>query len=122
MRVLMSALLLACVSGRSGAPPPGEAGDPEGAPAGAEAEPRLARPPPPGVKVAGNLPVRTEAELAERAAARETCVETCLRERQAEARSIELIEADCQGSCMQEHPVEQVEVAPSLSPGVLPDG
>jgi len=122
MRVLMSVLLLACVGGHPGASPSGVAGEPASAPAGTEAEPGPAPPPPPGVKVAGNVPVRTEAELEELGKARETCLDTCLRERQAEALSIELIEADCQAFCLDEHPVEQVEIAPSLSPGVLPDG
>jgi hypothetical protein len=68
--------------------------------------------PPPGVKTKGNLPVKTESELAEEDAAREACVSDCVEGKQAEARAPEDIEADCRAGCMKEHPIEQVEVQP----------
>jgi hypothetical protein len=118
MRALMSVLLLGCMGGRRAEPPAELPADPVDAPA----ETQPVEPARTDVKVSGNLPVRTEAELAAEAAARDTCLETCLRDRQAEARAIELIEADCQASCQHDHPIEQVELAPSLAPLGLPDG
>ena len=77
--------------------------------AGGEAE---AGDPPPGVKVKGNLPVRTESELAAEAEARDACVTQCVQAHVADAKAPEAIDADCQHKCMQEHPIEQVEVVP----------
>jgi hypothetical protein len=68
--------------------------------------------PPPGVKVSGNLPVRTEAELAAEGAARNECIQACVKSRQMEAVAIEMIEESCSQGCMEEHPIMQVEVAP----------
>jgi hypothetical protein len=79
-------------------------------------------PPRTDIKAPGNLPVRTEAELAEEARVREACVTECVRTRSMEAVAIEVIEASCQQRCLQEHPIEQVEVIPSpLAPIDLPE-
>ncbi|MCK6504678.1 hypothetical protein L6R53_14950 [Myxococcota bacterium] len=68
------------------------------------------------VKRPGNLPVRTEAELAAADAARQSCLDAC--------RAVDAPEADaeaeagaarqaCEAACLQAHPIEQVEVIPS---------
>lgn len=85
--------------------------EPEPAPAEA-AEAAEDEGPPPGVKTKGNLPVKTESELAEEDAAREACISECVEANKAAARSPEEIELDCQSDCMKEHPIEQVEVQP----------
>lgn len=72
--------------------------------------------PPPGVKVKGNLPVKTESELAAEDAARDKCVADCVASKQMEARSADAIETDCLGQCMAEHPITQVEVVPDGPP------
>jgi hypothetical protein len=33
-----------------------------------------------------------------------------------------MIEAECVARCLQEHPIEQVEVVPDLAPATLPGG
>lgn len=72
------------------------------------------------VKAPGNLPVRTRAELASEADARQSCLDTCEKERAMEASPIETIRASCARKCDQEHPMEQVEV--SDGPLGLPPG
>lgn len=119
MRALLLCLGLACAGGRRAEP----AETPEATePAPPTAEAPAPGAPPADVKAPGNLPVRTESELAAAAEAREACVQTCLQQRQMEARAIEAIEADCAASCQQAHPIEQVEVVPDLAPALLPDG
>lgn len=120
MRTLLLALVFACAGGhRADAPDavgaPGSAVDP--APRAADAP--AART---DVKAPGNLPVRTESELAAESEARDTCIQSCVQQRQMEARAIEMIEADCQASCLREHPIEQVEVVPDLAPAPLSGG
>jgi len=77
-----------------------------------EQKPEAARQksPPPGVKIKGNLPVRTESELAAEASARDTCQRDCVKSRQMQAKGADAIEADCHQSCQQQHPIVQVEV------------
>ena len=71
-----------------------------------------------GVKSPGNLPVRTEEELAQEEAARRACIESCVESRQMEAVAIEMIEESCATGCMEDHPIMQVEMAapPTLTP------
>lgn len=84
--------------------------DPPSTPeAAAEADPDK---PPANVKVKGNLPVKTESELAAEAEARDECVSDCVDARKMEAKGADAIEVECQQQCMAEHPVEQVEVVP----------
>jgi len=68
--------------------------------------------PPPGVKIKGNVPVRTESELEAEASARDNCVRECVASRQMQAKAADAIEADCNNSCQQQHPIVQVEVVP----------
>ncbi len=57
------------------------------------------------VKVSGNLPVKTEAELAAEAEAREACLAACAGD-----------DADCRSACREAHPIVQVEVVPDVLP------
>lgn len=102
--------------GKSGQESEVQAAEREPEPAPAEAAPAAEagedEGPPPGVKTKGNLPVKTESELAEEDAAREACISECVEANKAAARSPEEIELDCQSDCMKEHPIEQVEVQP----------
>ena len=129
MRALMSALLLGCVGGRRAepSPEPGEPTDaveraePAEAPDRLEGGVRVAAPPR-DPEVSGDPPLRSEAEVTAEVEAHRGCIETCLQTRQAEARAIELIEADCGASCQRAHPSVQVEVIPGLAPATLPGG
>jgi len=84
--------------------------EPEAEPAPAPAPAPAADKPPPGVKVHGNLPMRTHEELAAEDTARSECVSKCVEGRKAEAIGADAIEGECQTKCMTEHPIEQVEV------------
>jgi hypothetical protein len=88
-----------------------DAGKTDEAPTKAEPEPEPeADKPPPGVKVHGNLPMRTHEELAAEDTARSECVNKCVEGRKAEAIGADVIEGECQTQCRAEHPIEQVEV------------
>jgi hypothetical protein len=84
--------------------------EPEAEPEPAPAPAPEADKPPPGVKVHGNLPMRTHEELAAEDTARSECVSKCVEGRKAEAIGADAIEGECQTKCMTEHPIEQVEV------------
>jgi hypothetical protein len=108
MRCLLLLPFLACkAASNSTAPTP--------APEAAETPPTVdvESSPPPGVKVSGNLPVRTEAELAAEGAARQECIHVCIKSRQMEAVAIEMIEESCRQGCMKD-PAMQVEMAPDV--------
>ena len=68
----------------------------------------------PKVKVSGNLPMITQAELAKEDAARRACVEECIAARQAEAIAAEMIADQCQQGCIKTIPIRQVEVIPDI--------
>ena len=125
--VLASALLLfACDKPDAGKADAKGSAKPSEAPTKAEPEPEPERTtaepeadadaPPPGVKIKGNLPVRTEAELAAEAEARDTCVSKCVESKQAEAKGADAIEADCRAECLEAMPIEQVEVVSDPMP------
>lgn len=57
--------------------------------------------PPASVKAPGNLPVRTQSELAAEEAARKACLDACA-------------DDACRDACMQKFPIMQVEVVPDL--------
>ena len=59
--------------------------------------------PPPGVKVHGNLPIRTVSELAAKDTIRDTCLAAC-----------DEADAACKDACMAATPIEQVEVVPDM--------
>ena len=65
---------------------------------------------PDGVKTHGNVPTKTEAELADEAAERAQCVATCVEANVAVAKPADVIEADCRAKC--QPPPAQVEVRP----------
>lgn len=118
-------LLLACDKPDAGkADAKGSTKPADEAPTKAEPEPEPTDPdgeadadaPPPGVKIKGNLPVRTEAELAAEAEARDTCVSKCVESKQAEAKGADAIEADCRAECLEAMPIEQVEVVSDPMP------
>lgn len=63
--------------------------------------------PGPSVKAPGNLPVKTESELAAEEAARQACLDACPESEEREP---------CEDACMSEHPITQVEVIPDGLP------
>ena len=69
---------------------------------------------PPGVKTPCNVPAMTEEEIAKSQEAERKCFADCVQSRQAEAIAHDVIESQCQQSCMQEHFVGQVRVVPSV--------
>ena len=79
---------------------------PPGPPAAAEA-------PAPDVKAPGNLPVMSEAELAEAESKRQTCIDDCVRDNQMRAVSPQEIRVDCEREGNEAHFVGQVEVSPA---------
>ena len=68
---------------------------------------------PPGVKDPCNVPAMTEDEIAKSQEDEQQCFADCVQSRQAEAIAHDVIESECQQSCMQEHFVGQVRVVPS---------
>ena len=106
--------LIACKAASNGTPIP----PPETAQAAPEEEPLRSEgeenAPTPGVKAPGNLPVVSQAELAAEDAARADCIKECVQSRQMEAVAIEMIEEGCRQGCMDQHPIRQVEVEPSV--------
>ena len=68
---------------------------------------------PSGVKTPCNVPAMTEEEIAKSQEDEQQCFADCVQSRQAEAIAHDVIEAECQQSCMQEHFIGQVRVVPS---------
>ena len=62
----------------------------------------------PDVKAPGNLPVRTAEQLAEEDRQRTACIDACTGDDEDRAA--------CARSCLRQHPIEQVELAPSAPP------
>lgn len=112
--IVIALLLVACDGAETEKP----AKQADKAPAKAEREVETkpetddAAKPPPGVKVKGNLPVKTESELAAEGEARNECIAECVESRKVEAKGADAIEAECQQECMAKLPIEQVEVVP----------
>lgn len=70
----------------------------------------------PDRKVHGNLPIKTESELAGADAARSQCLRDCVEARKIEGKGADAIEAECHESCAKTNPIEQVEVVPDQPP------
>ena len=72
------------------------------------------QPCPKGVKTGCNVPAKTSAQLQKSAQDRQACISKCIKSRQAEAISHELIESQCQIGCNRQHPLHQVRVIPTI--------
>lgn len=66
------------------------------------------------VKAPGNLPVRTADELAAADQQRAACIGACA--------GIDEERATCEQRCLNQHPIEQVEVVPSAPPTLPTEG
>ena len=67
---------------------------------------------PPGVKIGCNVPKKTQEEMDAKIQDYKTCVNECIKSRQAESIAHDVIETQCQDGCNQ-HLIEQVQVIQS---------